>query len=118
MSSPNQRIRPLVAASSPLTRLKSVVFPAPLGPSSARRSPARIVSVTRSTARRPPKARETLSRTRHGEDIGKYKVQIKCKVGSRLSNLLCTLHFVLCTFTCPRVKRPLQEVHGVVFPEL
>src|SRR5206468_1334930 len=64
MSSANQRIRPLVAASSPLTRLKSVVFPAPLGPSSARRSPARIVSVTPSTARRPPNARETFSRTR------------------------------------------------------
>src|SRR5439155_54666 len=40
-------------------RLRAVVLPAPLGPMSARRSPARTASVTSSTARSPPNAFET-----------------------------------------------------------
>ena len=53
---------------SPLTRLKSVVFPAPFGPIRTRLSPGSILKLTPSTARRPPKSIERSSRTRHGTD--------------------------------------------------
>ena len=41
MSSPLKRILPAVAVWIPVIRLRSVVFPAPLGPISARSSPFR-----------------------------------------------------------------------------
>src|SRR6266568_3939125 len=45
----------------PETRLRSVVFPAPFGPMSPCTSPAPTAKVAPSTARTPPKARETPS---------------------------------------------------------
>src|SRR5207237_326693 len=48
---------PAVGESSPVRTLNSVVLPAPFGPMTARRSPARTASVTPSKARTPPKVR-------------------------------------------------------------
>src|SRR5829696_5962673 len=45
---------PFVAGKSPATRLNSVVFPAPLGPSTARRSPCATSRSTSRTATTPP----------------------------------------------------------------
>src|SRR5581483_220277 len=63
---PNSAMRPEETGIAPEIRLKSVVFPAPLGPMSARRSPGRTSRLTRSTACRPPKDRHTASRRRAG----------------------------------------------------
>src|SRR5712671_4363693 len=58
-SSPKNRIVPEVGGKSPVMQLKSVVFPAPLEPSTARRSPGRTVSVTSVSAASAPKSRVT-----------------------------------------------------------
>src|SRR5713226_2295131 len=58
-SSPKNRIVPEVGGKSPVIQLKSVVFPAPLEPSTARRSPGRTVSVTSVSAASAPKSRVT-----------------------------------------------------------
>src|SRR5580700_7677537 len=58
-SSPKNRIVPEVGGKSPVMQLKSVVFPAPLEPSTARRSPGRTVSVTSVSAASAPKNRVT-----------------------------------------------------------
>src|ERR1700719_3079643 len=50
---------PEVGGKSPVMQLKSVVFPAPLEPSTARRSPGRTVSVTSVSAASAPKSRVT-----------------------------------------------------------
>src|SRR5882757_4846223 len=47
---PGQEMVPLVPSSSPASRLSSVDFPLPEGPSSATRSPPRIENVTGSSA--------------------------------------------------------------------
>src|SRR5258707_5988529 len=56
MSSPKKRMVPEVGRKSPVTQLKSVVLPAPLEPSTARRSPGRTVSVTSVSAASAPKS--------------------------------------------------------------
>jgi hypothetical protein len=61
---PNRVICPSVGCVSPLTRLKSVVLPAPFGPIRARRSPGATARLTLSTARSPSKALETFERLR------------------------------------------------------
>ncbi len=66
MPRPNRVISPSVGASSPLMRLNNVVFPAPLGPMMARRSPGSTRRLTWSTARRPPNALETFERSKAG----------------------------------------------------
>src|SRR6266581_182423 len=58
-SSPKKRIVPEVGGKSPVMQLNSVVFPAPLEPSTARRSPGRTVSVTSVSAASAPKSRVT-----------------------------------------------------------
>src|ERR1700722_4561707 len=58
-SSPKNRIVPEVGGKSPVIQLNSVVFPAPLEPSTARRSPGRTVSVTSVSAASAPNNRVT-----------------------------------------------------------
>src|SRR5258707_12549781 len=58
-SSPKKRIVPEVGGKSPVMQLNSVVFPAPLEPSTARRSPGRTVSVTSVSAASAPNSRDT-----------------------------------------------------------
>src|SRR3954470_15708889 len=54
MSAPSSSTRPLVGRSNPETRLKSVVFPAPLGPMTPSSSPSRTSSSTPVTMVAPP----------------------------------------------------------------
>src|SRR5260221_6407638 len=58
-SSPKKRIVPEVGGKSPVMQLNSVVFPAPLEPSTARRSPGRTVSVTSVSGASAPNSRVT-----------------------------------------------------------
>src|SRR5581483_11960898 len=55
MSWPSIRMRPAVGRRTPVMQLKRVDLPAPLGPMTARISPRRTLSDTRSSAVRPPK---------------------------------------------------------------
>src|SRR5262249_54762209 len=59
MSSPKKRIVPDDGGKSPVTQLNSVVLPAPLEPSTARRSPGRTVMVTSESAASAPNIRVT-----------------------------------------------------------
>src|SRR5947208_3689299 len=59
MSSPKKRIVPDDGGKSPVTQLNSVVLPAPLEPSTARRSPGRTVMVTSVSAASAPNSRVT-----------------------------------------------------------
>src|SRR5260370_35756167 len=54
-SSPFRKMGPLVGLSTPVTQLKRVLLPAPLGPMMARSSPRGTVRLTLPTAVRPPK---------------------------------------------------------------
>jgi hypothetical protein len=54
-SSPFRKMRPPVGRSTPVTQLKKVLLPAPLGPMIARISPRGTVRLTLSTAVSPPK---------------------------------------------------------------
>src|SRR5688572_25017454 len=54
MSWPSNTRRPALGASTPVTRLKSVVFPAPFGPITAWMAPASTDSATSATAVNPP----------------------------------------------------------------
>ena len=55
MSSPSNRMRPLVGRSTPVRQLKKVLLPAPFGPMMARISPRGTSKLTLSSAVRPPK---------------------------------------------------------------
>src|SRR5215216_2547252 len=59
MSSPKKRMVPDDGGKSPVTQLNSVVLPAPLEPSTARRSPGRTVIVTSVSAASAPNIRVT-----------------------------------------------------------
>src|ERR1700756_47606 len=59
MSSPKKRMVPDEGGKSPVTQLNSVVLPAPLEPSTARRSPGRTVMVTSVSAASAPNIRVT-----------------------------------------------------------
>src|SRR6186713_1118586 len=59
MSSPKKRMVPEDGGKSPVTQLNSVVLPAPLEPSTARRSPGRTVMVTSVSAASAPNSRVT-----------------------------------------------------------
>src|SRR6476619_2736074 len=59
MSSPKKRMVPDDGGKSPVTHLNSVVLPAPLEPSTARRSPGRTVIVTSVSAASAPNIRVT-----------------------------------------------------------
>src|ERR1043165_6099926 len=59
MSSPKKRMVPEEGGKSPVTQLNSVVLPAPLEPSTARRSPGRTAMVTSVSAASAPNSRVT-----------------------------------------------------------
>src|SRR5436853_1361586 len=59
MSSPKKRMVPEESGKSPVTQLNNVVLPAPLEPSTARRSPGRTVMVTSVSAASAPNMRVT-----------------------------------------------------------
>src|SRR5262245_36322365 len=59
MSSPKKRMVPDDGGKSPVMQLSSVVLPAPLEPSTARRSPGRMVRVTSVSAASAPNSRVT-----------------------------------------------------------
>src|SRR5947209_17964695 len=59
MSSPKKRMVPEDGGKSPVTQLNSVVLPAPLEPSTARRSPGRTVIVMSVSAASAPNSRVT-----------------------------------------------------------
>src|SRR3954451_10814136 len=63
MSSPSSRMRPADGRSTPVSRLITVVLPAPFGPIRAWRAPCSILSETPATAAMPPKcfSRPTVS---------------------------------------------------------
>ena len=76
---PSRRTLPCVGRSSPTISLRSVLFPAPFGPTTATMSPSSIPNVTPLTAGRPPKRFVTPSTSRsrsglHGYDGGRYGV--------------------------------------------
>jgi hypothetical protein len=56
---PSNTISPAVGVRMPLMRLRTVVFPAPLGPNRLVSVPGSTENATLSTARRPPKLSET-----------------------------------------------------------
>src|SRR5512147_1231277 len=60
---------PADGRSSPLTRLKRVVLPAPFGPMRATISPSETAKPTRWRTRRPPKLRVTSVPSRKGRVI-------------------------------------------------
>src|SRR5207248_11627461 len=64
MSRPWNSMRPASGRSWPLTRLKRVVFPAPLGPRIPRVSPSATAKEIPSVTRRAPKLFETARRVR------------------------------------------------------
>src|SRR5262249_35718027 len=66
MSSPSRRMRPPVGRSTPVTQLKKVLLPAPLGPMRARISPGMTDSVTPLRAVRPPNRTVSPSTRRRG----------------------------------------------------
>src|SRR4029453_9068144 len=59
MSSPKKRMVPDDGGKSPVTQLNNVVLPAPVEPSTARRSPGRTVMVTSVSAASAPNSRVT-----------------------------------------------------------
>ena len=61
MSRPPSRMRPSSGVSKPASMRSSVVLPQPLGPNSAKNSPAAMSSESRSTARKLPKVFDTPS---------------------------------------------------------
>ena len=61
MSRPPSRMRPSSGVSKPASMRSSVVLPQPLGPNSAKNSPAAMSSESRSTARKLPKFFDTPS---------------------------------------------------------
>src|SRR5574344_2084157 len=66
MVSPQNSTRPLVGAYTPVTTLKAVVLPAPLGPIRATISPSRTSIERSSTATTPPNCIVTFSSLRTG----------------------------------------------------
>src|SRR5690349_25059666 len=66
ISWPSKQIRPASGRRNPLTRLNSVVLPAPFGPMSAVIEPRLTSKPALSTACRPPKRFRTPSTTRIG----------------------------------------------------
>src|SRR3989475_671082 len=66
MSSPANRMRPALGCSTPVTQLKNVDLPAPLGPMMARISPAGTAMLTSLSAVRPPNRMVSFSVRRRG----------------------------------------------------
>src|SRR5712691_10251605 len=100
-SRPKKEMAPVLTGSEPEMRLNSVVLPAPFGPMRARRSPGRTASDTSPTACSPPKYLETPS---------SWSAKSWLREGLPLA--------VLARWVVACVKRHLQELVGVVLPEL
>src|SRR5882757_11486575 len=86
MSSPKKRTRPAVGGKSPVMALNSVVLPAPLAPSTARRSPTATENEMSSIARSAPNARLTPSSTRASAEASGFAVGCRAvteAIGSR-----------------------------------
>src|SRR5262245_27726886 len=69
MSSPSSRMRPPVGRSTPVTQLKNVLLPAPLGPIRARISPGMTDRVTPLSAVSPPDRTVSPSAPRRGRGV-------------------------------------------------
>src|SRR5258708_34508963 len=79
---------PEVGGKSPVMALNNVVLPAPLAPSTARRSPAATENDTSSIAFKAPNARVTLSSTRASPEASGFTddgSDITAAMGSYLS---------------------------------
>src|SRR6266852_6701504 len=100
-SRPKSVMAPALTGSDPEMRLNSVVFPAPFGPMTARRSPGRTASDTPPTACSPPKYFETPS-------------SLRAKSALRRALPLAVLAWGMVS----RIERLLQKLLRVVLPEL
>src|SRR3984893_14954180 len=106
-SSPKNRIVPEVGGKSPVIQLKSVVFPAPLEPSTARRSPGRTVSVTSVSAASAPKNRVT---PRNSSAAPAPTAERRCATLSM--TVSARLHLSLLVPTTPALPKPDDAVRG------
>src|SRR4029453_5074747 len=72
--SPLKKISPVVSGITPVIRLKTVLLPAPLGPTRPWIGPRATVIERSATASRPPKRRETLrsSRSKAGSHRSRF----------------------------------------------
>src|SRR6202035_2239350 len=106
-SSPKKRIVPEVGGKSPVMQLNSVVLPAPLEPSTARRSPGRTVSVTSVSAASAPNIRVT---PRNSSAAPAPTVERRCATLSMaISAWLRRSHFVP---VAPAFPEPDDAVRG------
>src|ERR1700693_4593625 len=90
---PSNSILPSSSLSCPQTQLKSVVLPAPLGPTRPTLSPARTSNVMSCTALTPPKDFETLRSAKSGcssamdrllaQAAGHHRLARSARVGRR-----------------------------------
>src|SRR6202048_1403712 len=106
-SSPKNRIVPEVGGKSPVMQLKSVVFPAPLEPSTARRSPGRTVSVTSVSAASAPKSRVT---PRNSSAAPAPAAERRCGTLSMTGSV--RLHMPRLVPTTPALPKPADAVRG------
>src|SRR5262245_26368662 len=91
MTSPLRLTSPLVGLSCPVSRLNSVVLPAPLGPMMLTISPRPSSTETSLTAVRPPKRFTTLCAFRNGALIDgpprSHQCNVRCPPSGRNSRL-------------------------------
>src|SRR6202795_1276820 len=106
-SSPKNRIVPEVGGKSPVMQLNSVVFPAPLEPSTARRSPGRTVSVTSIRAASAPNIRVT---PRNSSAAPAPTVERRCATLSM--TVSARLHLSLLAPAAPALPKPDDAVRG------
>src|SRR3984893_9469889 len=106
-SSPKNRIVPEVGGKSPVMQLKSVVFPARLEPSTARRAPGRTVSVTSVSAASAPKSRVT---PRNSSAAPAPTAERRCATLSM--TVSARLHLSLLAAAAPALPKPDDAVRG------
>src|SRR5262249_7464862 len=94
MSSPKKKTRPAVGGKSPVTALNSVVLPAPLAPSTARRSPTATESEMSSIALSAPNERLTPSSTRASADASGLAVGCSAVTNAITATCLRTVRHV------------------------
>src|SRR5881392_2129356 len=79
---PAIRASPDVGLSNPANTRRSVVFPAPFGPKSARHSPGARENVTPATAWRVPKARVSSATSTMGGALGEIVEDIRLELAT------------------------------------
>ena len=84
ISLPSSRMRPSSGVSKPASIRSSVVLPQPLGPSSAKNSPAQMSSDSRSTARKLPNFFTTASMRSSGMSIAASACGSPCGCSSAI----------------------------------